>query len=248
MNGDNISVILARFPKVRPAMSPKEEDAHVSIMRRNRERVTLFTRVSDALESWMHREAARREGLPMPHTLLEIGGGMLNHLPFEPADIPYDVIEPESEMYRDSPDLRRVRTMFDDIREIDLQHRYERIVSIATLEHLTELPYTLASAGLLLAPGGVFRCGIPSEGGFLWALSWRTIAVDLYLRTGHNWAEHMRFEHINTAPEIIALIRYFFRRVAIRRFPLPLHHLSFYVAIEAREPDLDRCRAYRASR
>ena len=240
----NIDAILDRFPKIRPPMSAKEEASHTALMKKNRERLTLFTRVSDALESWMHRQAARRSELPPAHRLLEIGAGTLNHLPYEPPEAIYDAIEPTTEMYDDKDGRDRIRHFYRDIAEIESGNRYDRIVSIATLEHVTNLPDTIARAGLLLEQGGVFRCGIPSEGGCIWGLSWRLIGLDLFLRTGHDWSQHMRYEHINSAPEIIAIMRNFFAIVAIRRFPLPFHHLSFYVAIEAREPFRDRCLAY----
>ena len=240
----DIDTILDRFPKERPPMTAKEASVHTALMKKNRERLTLFTRVSDILESWMHRQAARHSELPLAHRLLEIGAGTLNHLPFESPEITYDVVEPTSEMYLDKNEHERIRRFYGNISEIEVEHRYDRIVSIATLEHVTDLPDTVARAGLLLEQGGVFRCGIPSEGGLIWGLSWRLIGLDLFLRTGHDWSQHMRHEHVNSAAEIIAVIRNFFESVKIRRFPLPFHHLSFYVAIEARDPRLDRCHAY----
>jgi hypothetical protein len=247
MNVD-VAALLARFPKTRPPLSPKEAPVHDRLMRANRARVTLFTQISDRLESWMHRQVCRRGTVPANHDLLEIGAGTLNHVHYEPAEVRYEAIEPDREIYARRPELARIAALYGDMAEIDLTRRYRRIVSIATLEHLTELPYTLAKAGTLLEPDGILQCGIPSEGGFLWGLSWRlTVALDLYLKTGHDWTEHMRHEHINTAPEIIALIHYFFGDVRLRRFPLPLHHASLYVAITARDPDLARCRDYLAS-
>jgi hypothetical protein len=57
----------------------------------------------------------------------------------------------------------------------------------------------------------------------------------------------MRHEHVNTASEIMAVVRYLFRDVHVSRFPLPWHHASFYAYIEARNPSLERCRAIAAS-
>jgi hypothetical protein len=53
----------------------------------------------------------------------------------------------------------------------------------------------------------------------------------------------MRHEHVNAAPEIIAVVRHLFRDVRVSRFPLPWHHFSFYAYLEARDPVLERCRA-----
>ena len=58
----------------------------------------------------------------------------------------------------------------------------------------------------------------------------------------------MRHEHVNTAGEILALIEYFYEDREVRRFPLPFTHLSFYTAVIARRPRIDRCRAVLAER
>ena len=245
MNRDtNVAGILARFPKVRPALSPKEDAIHATLMKRNRERLTLFTRVSDFLESWMHRQASADAQLPPRHHLLEIGAGTLNHIPYEPADVVYDVVEPSADMYCDKTGHDRVRAFYASTGDISDAQRYDRIITIAALEHMTDLPDNVAKAGLLLNDGGVFRAGIPSEGGLIWGLSWRLIGLDLFMRTGHNWAEHMHHEHVNTASEIISVVGYFFDHVIVRRFPLQSHHLSFYAAIDASQPNKARCSAY----
>ena len=215
-------------------------------MKRNRERVTFFTRISDKLESWMHRQVSSATHLSRGHHLLEIGAGTLNHLKYEPTDVVYDVVEPTIEMYDDKIHHDRIRSFYTDIQQISDSVRYDRIVSIAALEHMIDLPRNVAKAALLLNQGGVFRAGIPSEGGFLWWLSWRLIAVDLFMRTGHNWAEHMRNEHVNSAPEILTVVDHFFEYVTFRRFPIPTHHLSFYLAIDAQQPRHERCRDYLA--
>ena len=62
------------------------------------------------------------------------------------------------------------------------------------------------------------------------------------LKTGLDWSEHMAFEHVNTATEILEVLHLIFREVEVRRFPTWLHHLSLYAHIEARNPDLDLCR------
>ena len=241
----DIAAILARFPKTRPAMSPGAAVVHDAILKGNRERVSLLSKISDFLESWMHRQIVKGNNLPDSQHILEIGAGTLNHLPYEPLNAIYDIIEPFAALYERQRDLSRVRSIYADMSEIPEQTKYDRIVSIATLEHLTRLPETIARAGLLLQPKGLLQASIPSEGGFLWGLSWRaTFAVTYKLTTGRNWSEHMHYEHVNDAPEILAVIEYFFEDVKIRRFPLPFHHLSFYASIDARNPRIDRCRDY----
>lgn len=237
------NALLGRFPKRRPALSPEYQKIYLEEIRINRGvRGGWFYRLLVALESWMHRQVARPDSSA---AVLEIGAGTLNHLAYEPAAAAYDVVEPVPELYRDSPARARVRGAFKDVAEIPSERRYGRVVSVAAMEHIEALPECIARVGLALDDDGVLQIGIPSEGGFLWGLSWRcTTGVLFRLRTGLDYAPLIRFEHINSADEIVGLVRCFFERARIRRFPLPLRHLSFYTAIEATGPRRDLCRRY----
>ena len=241
------NALLRRFPKSRPALSPEYRKIYLEEIRINRgERGGWFYRLLVALESWMHRQVARPDSSA---TILEIGAGTLNHLAYEPAAAIYDIVEPVPDLYRDSPAKVRVRAAFKDMSDVPLEHLYGRIVSIAAMEHIESLPECIARAGIALEEGGILHIAIPSEGGFLWGLSWRwTTGVLFRLRTGLDYAPLMRFEHINSADEIVKILECFFEKTYIRRFPLPLRHLSFYTAIEAKIPRRDLCRRYLAER
>jgi hypothetical protein len=237
----DVAQLLASYPRQRPPLPQPYERIYRQEYRLNRDGTTLTTRVGQALESWMHRQVA---GGPGAQSLLEIGAGTLNHTDFQQSPC-YDVVEPAEWFISDGPRRSRVRTIFRDIRDVPAGSRYERIISIAVLEHVDSLPEIVARSALLLAPGGVTQHAIPTEGGALWGLTWRlTTGLAYRLRNRLPYGALMRHEHINTAPEIVAVFRWFFDRVAIRRFPLPLFHLSFYTYIEADQPRLDRCHSY----
>ena len=115
------------------------------------------------------------------------------------------------------------------------------------LEHLTELPYLTARCALMLKEDGILQGGIPTEGGLLWGLAWRTTtSVEFRIRTGLPYGALMKHEHVNTATEIVEVLRYFFASVVIRRFPLPLFHASFYTYVEATGPRIERCQEFLA--
>ncbi len=194
----------------------------------------------------MHRQVSDK----VSHgRLLELGAGNLNHVPYAPDECVYDVVEPFQELWQDSPHLPRINRIYEAIDEIPSGAEYDCILSIAVLEHLTDLPMILANAGLLLRPGGTFRAGFPSEGGFLWNLSWRlTTGIEYRLKRGFDYRAIMRHEHVNTSDEILSLLHYFYRKVNVSRFPLPFQHFSFYVAALAEQPMIDRCRIFTASR
>ena len=192
----------------------------------------------------MHRKvAANATGDPSKATL-EIGAGNLNQLPYEPQSGPYDIIEPFRELFESSPHLPRVRSVYNDIAEVPPENRYDRITSVAVLEHVCNLPELVARSALLLAEGGTFRAGIPSEGTILWRLGWQlTTALDFRARYKLDYKVLMRYEHVNTAREIEEVLRYFFIEVRASVFGVA-RALSFYQFFACSRPELARCRDY----
>ena len=236
----DIKRLMASYPRERPPLPPAHRRIYEQEYKLNRNGERPIEALAGKLEAWMHRQAARHHRVPV----LELGAGTLNHLAFEPGVQPYDIVEPFQGLYQGRPWLQCVRDVFPSQDSIPDDRRYRRIISIAVLEHMSDLPRELAHSGLLLENGGLFQAGIPSEGGLLWWLAWRpTTGVAYYLRNRLGYGVHMRHEHLSRAPEILALVGYFFDELRVRRFPLPHHHLSFYVYIEARGPRRDRCRS-----
>jgi hypothetical protein len=241
----SLASILQSYPRCRPQLSERHAAVYVREYQRNRSADSGLAAVVASLERWMHkRVAGDKDG----ERILELGAGTLNHTPYETTVSFYDVIEPFRVLWENSPRLDHVSDVYADISEVPRHKRYDRILSVAVLEHLIDLPRTVAQCALFLDRGGTFRAGIPTEGGFLWGLAWRaTTGVSFRLRTGLSYRSIMRHEHVNTADEILAVVQYFFRRVELCRFPFPAKHLSFYTALNATSPDRDRCLAYSAT-
>jgi len=192
----------------------------------------------------MHRKIAADVQESGPKATLEIGAGNLNQLPYEPCTTPYDIVEPFRELFESSPHLGRIRNVYDDVAEIPAATRYERITSIAVLEHVCDLPVLVARSALLLAEGGTFRAGIPSEGTILWRLGWQmTTALDFRARYNLDYKVLMRYEHVNTAREIEEVLRYFFAETRGRAFGIA-RSLSFYQFFACAKPRLQRCHEY----
>ena len=237
----HIDLLLRSYPRHRPPLTPAHERVFAEQYRLAREGAAPIERLAQYVEGWMHRRvASRREG-----PILELGAGTLNHRRYEAPEVDYDVVEPSQDMFKikGRPEAQQVRDFFEDIASVPADRRYRRVISIAVLEHMTNLPVDLAHAALRLAPGAVFQAGIPSEGGAFWWLSWRlSTGISYYIRTGLDYGVAMRHEHVNTAPEIVAIVRHFFDDVRLKRFPLPGHHLSLFTYVEAQSPRYDRCR------
>ena len=236
----DITALLATYPRARPPLPPAAARIHVEEYRLNRgvDARGLYSAVA-WLESWMHRRVASSDA---GVTVLEIGAGTINHRRFEDSASVYDIVEPQQALYAGSPDIARVDHVYASIDDVPVASRYDRIVSIAVLEHVEHLPALVAACALRLADGGVFQAGIPAEGGMLWGLAWRmTTGVSYRLRTGLPYAPVMRYEHVNDATEIIAVMRHLFDDVKVVWFPLPARHFAFYAYIEARRPKVGRC-------
>lgn len=239
--------VALRFPKVRPRLPDSYQRIYSEEYAFNRGSCGGLGRIVRWLEEWMHRWVARQgSGFPV----LELGAGTLNHIRFEDEQGEYDIVEPFTLLHSEKTmELQRIRDSFADISEITDTRRYRRIISIAVLEHLTDLPLVLAQAVLLLDSDGAFLAGVPSEGGMTWGGAWRcTTGLSFRLRRGLPYQRLMRHEHINDVTEIETVIRYFYRDVMRFRFPLPWLHGSFYTCFRATKPDLARAVAFVESR
>jgi SAM-dependent methyltransferase len=236
----DISALLASYPRVRPPLPPAAARLYVEEYKLNRGiNGGLLYRITAWLESWMHHRVASCDA---GATLLEIGAGTLNHRRFEERTSAYDIVEPFSALYAGNLEIARVDHIYASIHDVPVMNRYDRIVSVAVLEHVEDLPDLIATSALRLADGGVFQAGIPAEGGMIWGLAWRaTTGVAYRLRTGLPYTPVMGHEHINNADEIVAIVCHFFADVKISWFPLPTKHFAFYGYLEARLPRLDRC-------
>ena len=236
--------LLKTYPRSR---SPLPE-AHAKFYRREivagREGLSMGHKLVLLVESWMHKMVARRS---QGDSILELGAGTLNHLAYEKTYQNYDVVEPFDYDYsKITPTIKnKIRFFYRNLDEIPVDQKYDRIFSIAVLEHLENLPAIVAQSALKLSPNGVFQAGIPSEGEFLWhACSQLSTGILFRLRTGLDYATLMRYEHLNLADEIIQVLQNFFQKVTVKRFPTAIKGASIYTYIEAQDPIMERCKAY----
>jgi len=232
------------FPKERPPLSPEYAAIYLGHYRNSREGNSKVLSLAKRAESWMHKKLAKDVRSGPPKATLEIGAGTLNQLPYEPESQPYDIVEPFHELYQSSPHLARVRNIYDDIMDIPRAPTYQRITSVAVLEHICNLPEVVAQSGLLLVEGGQFRAGIPSEGTILWRLGWKTTTALAFKRRYHlDYEVLMKHEHVNSAREIEEVLRYFFAEVKGSVFGLA-RPFSFYQFYACAKPRRAECQDY----
>lgn len=199
------------------------------------------------MESWMHIQVAddvRKHTMGIEPTL-EIGAGTLNHLSYENYVQPYDVVEPNEGLLTSFPQRRnRIRSFYEDIFQIQGEKQYKRIISIATFEHLTDLPMVIAKAGILLADQGVLRVAIPNEGTLLWKLGYSlTNGIEFKMRYKLDYHKIMQHEHVNTATQIEQVLEYFFSSTRCKVMGIN-KQIAFYRFYLCCSPKIDRCLSF----
>ena len=100
--------LIATYPRRRPALSAAHQAIYEAEYKLNRNGDRFVEDLSKKLEGWMHRRVARAQGSP----ILEVGAGTLNHLRWERDVGAYDVVEPFTSLYADSPALALVRESY----------------------------------------------------------------------------------------------------------------------------------------
>lgn len=231
-----MSIVFDNFPKRRIALSEKYQQIYTEHYKNNREGKTTASSLSQKMEGWLHRKVAADVLDDHNKSTLEIGAGTLNQLYYENTQ-PYDIIEPFKELYHNSPLLRKVNHIYDDIDQISPGIQYDRITSVATFEHILNLPHVVAKTCFLLKDSGSLRVAIPNEGTFLWKLGWKlTTGLEFRLKYGLDYGKLMQYEHVNTANEIEEVLRCFYNKIDASYFGLN-KKVAFYRYYECRQPN-----------
>ena len=192
--------LLKKFPKIRPTLSQKYKDIYNQHYISNREGNGFANLLSQKMEAWMHKKTSSING----KNILELGAGNLNHIVYENDYNNYDIVEPFSDLYKDSPNLSSVRNIFNSLSEVN--NKYDKILSIATLEHLVDLPKEIQLCKNLLQEEGIFQVAIPCEGELAFRLGWMlTTGITFRIKYNLDYARLMQYEHINSINEIYNL-------------------------------------------
>ena len=218
--------------KVRPKLPPAYKKIYVEMYKANRGGKTPASRLSQWCEGWMHRQIAK--GQKENAGILEIGAGNLNHLHYEQSKH-YDIVEPFYALYANSPMRCFVKREYKSIGAIQ-GYLYDRIISIATFEHLASLDYVVRKTTKMLTPKDILQVAIPNEGCWLWTLGWKlTTGLEFRRKYGLDYGVIMRHEHLNTADEVDAVLRKYYKDVEVKYFGLG-KHFSLYRYYECRRP------------
>jgi len=231
------------YPKTRTKLPESFEVIYKNHYKSNRKGETNASNIAQKMESWLHKKVASDVEKDHIKKTLEIGAGTLNQLEYEQSSH-YDIIEPFSELYLDSKYLSKIKNIYTDIDEIDLNEKYNRITSVATFEHIIDLPKVIAKSCILLDSSGSLRTSIPNEGTFLWKLGWKmTTGLEFNLKYGLNYETLMKHEHVNDANEIEEILNYFFGYNKCYVFGLN-KKIALYRFYESKEPKIELAKKY----
>jgi len=232
--------MLTDFPKIRPELPAEYAAIYALHYKSNREGGTSAASLSQRMESWMHKKTAL---YGTGNKTLEIGAGTLNQLPYEKPEI-YDVVEPFTELYENAPEKEKVRKFYSDISDVPITEKYDRITSVATFEHILNLPEVVANSALLLNSGGMLLTAIPNEGTFLWKLGYKlTTGIEFRLKYGLDYSVLMNYEHVNTADEVELVLKTFFKKTTCSVFGLN-KKIGFYRFYVCTQPDKTKAENY----
>ena len=97
---------------------------------------------------------------------------------------------------------------------------FDRVNVIHVLEHLPKLPDCINEVHRILKPSGIFQVVLPCDPGFLYSLGRRLSAKKIFeqkFKQNYDW--FIKREHINSADEIIQLLKEKFYIVEEKYFP-----------------------------
>lgn len=231
------------YPKERIKLPLEFQEIYSEHYKNNREGSTSASSLAQKMESWLHRKVARDVMGVQDKSTLEIGAGTLNQLKYENTK-PYDIIEPFSELYAHSEFKNHIDCVYTDIDEVSESKSYDRITSVATFEHILDLPKVVAKTCLHLNKNGSLRVSIPNEGTFVWKLGYKlTTGIEFKLKYGLDYSVLMNYEHVNTADEIEQVLNYFYGKVKCSCFGIN-RKIAFYRFYECSDPKIEIAKQY----
>ncbi len=220
------------WPKQRTPLTPEQqaalEDWYEEFLR------SVLTDNYGWIERFNDRYALRT-ALPSCRTL-EIGPGNGSHLKVENLSAHEEYVALElrpllSHQIEQHPNLKVVVGDCQDHLPFD-DDTFDRILAIHVLEHLDNLPAALQEVARVLKPCGSFSVVIPAEGGAAYALGrWATVQRRFEKRYKIPYGEVIRYEHINTAREVLGELRRVFRVEHRTFFPTHVPSVDLNVTI-----------------
>lgn len=217
------------WPKPKPQLSD-EQEAIVADWSKH-----FLGSVKTSQFDWISRfdhEFAAKSAMSSLRTL-ELGAGTGTHLSYEPLG-DYVALERSPDLAAEIPRREHLTTVLNDCEEglPWRENSFDRVLAIHVLEHLYNLPAAADEVVRVLKPDGLFAVVIPCEGGRIYSTGRRfTTQKRFEKRYGVPYDWIIRFEHCNTAQEVIEVLS---TRFQIRRsefFPFRVRSVDLNIVI-----------------
>jgi len=221
---------MEKWPKKLAPLTEEQERIRIDFMQYWHE---VLPRRYGLVEKFNHGYPASRQ---RPGTTVEIGAGLGEHIQYEClADKEYIAVEILPEM------AAEISRRYNEVTTIvgDCQARLpfddasvDRVLAIHVLEHLPNLPSTVAEVHRILRPGGCFQVCIPCEGGMAYSLARKISAERAFKkRYGMSYDWFIQNEHINHPHEIVETLSEYFETQDSTYFPLRIRSVEMNLAI-----------------
>ena len=193
---------------------------------------------SGGLVGWSYKSTHRQmeQGVQVPDgaSILEVGAGTGEHLPYVVPNFGRYVMvdlspEPADPSWQD--DARISWVVGDICSDLQFEEGFDRVISMCVFHHLAEPEAAMANIKRWLKPGGVFTLFLPSDPGMLNRVNRRLFVMPKARRLGFDDYELMAAqEHRNHYWSLNTLLLEQFEGYRIRRrfkpFGIPSGNLS----------------------
>jgi SAM-dependent methyltransferase len=218
---------LTRWPKIFPPLTPQQESIRNDFVKHWSQ---ILAQRYSGTDSFGHRYCVKHAPTQFTRTL-EIGAGLGEHLRYErlngKQESNYFALELRPNMSREIVQrFPNVQTITGDCQQPlpFADDFFERVLAIHVLEHLPNLPATIAEVFRVCNKRcGVFSVVIPCEGGFAYTLARRLSAQRVFekrYRQPYQW--FIEREHVNRPEEIFEVLKPYFKVRHRAFFPIPV--------------------------
>ena len=221
----NLDKILKRFPKKIKKLNKKQKLISNVFMKVWHEELRAKKKYG-FIEKFNHNFSAKSKFTEQTKKIrtIELGAGIGTHLKYENLqNQQYYCIELRANMINELRKLKKkVKIIKGDVQKktIFKDNFFDRVNVIHVLEHLPKLPDCINETHRILKPSGVLQVVLPCDPGFLYSLGRKLSAKKIFekkFKQNYDW--FIKREHINSAEEIIELLKEKFYIVEQTYFP-----------------------------
>ena len=238
-----INDLIKTYPRKRKKLNAEYNKIYKKFYNNHLNKKNIISFIIKNAEKLFHK--LTYEAKPKNINILELGAGNLDHVKYENF-FRYDVVEPEKRYYiKNKKALKKVNKIYRSIFSIPNNKSYDKIIAIATLDVIDNLPKFLSKIGVLMNKNSILCVGNSTIGSLSFYLTWRfTSGLYFFFKYRKNLRVLKDHESVNKFNEIVSLLKYFYKSVEIKMIPNLFYLYKPTCFIKVKEPDLKKCKRY----